>query len=206
MLNTIARLSQGERQLIVCIGDSITEQNYHLDGKLNYVGQFSEKLLDTFGRKHLLLNAGVSGDTTWGIVERLERDALRFKPDLLLLMIGLNDSTRGAEQVPAFRSNLRTIINRTREARCELLLLTQNGISFEQHDNVERRNSYPAYVAALRETAAELNVPLCDMYRAWEEEIARNPNNHWRFMDDGIHPNERGHAFMAQTLYAFLGI
>ncbi|QGQ94327.1 SGNH/GDSL hydrolase family protein [Paenibacillus psychroresistens] len=41
----------------------------------------------------------------------MEQDGQRFKPNLLILMIGINDSTTGVEMLPDFRSNLETIIN-----------------------------------------------------------------------------------------------
>lgn len=206
MLGTLEKIKRGEKAFIVCLGDSITEQNYHLHEHLNYVGLLSEKLINKFGRNHLLLNAGVSGDTTWGIVERLERDALRFKPDLVTLMIGMNDSTRGAEMLPEFRSNLEAIIDRTRNIGSEIVLITQNTISYELTDNVNRRKDYPAYVKTVLETAESRQVPVCDLYQAWTDEITANPNSQWTLMNDGIHPNEYGHRFMADGLFRFMGI
>lgn len=59
------KLEGGERAFVVCIGDSITEQNYHLHGKL-YVGQLTGRLMELYSRSSLELNAGISGDTTTG--------------------------------------------------------------------------------------------------------------------------------------------
>ena len=61
MLKTIEKLDRGEHVLIVCMGDSITEQNYHLRGRLNYVGRLAETLMEKYGRKSLVLTRGRAG-------------------------------------------------------------------------------------------------------------------------------------------------
>ncbi|BBI32881.1 lipase/acylhydrolase [Cohnella abietis] len=198
------KLKRGEQGFIVCIGDSITEQNYHANGKLNYVGQLNEMLLNVFGRQQLLLNAGVSDDTTWGVLNRLNRDVLRFQPDLITLMIGMNDSMRGIEQLPEFKNNLLAIIAQARAVGSELILLTPNTINLRISENAIR-DSYPHYIHAIREIATSEQIPLCDVYEAFEERIHKDPNSKWTLMNDCIHPNEYGHDFIAQALFRFFG-
>jgi lysophospholipase L1-like esterase len=199
------KLLNREKGFIVCIGDSITEQNYHAHGKLNYVGQLNERLLNKFGRKHLLLNAGVSDDTTWGIIERLSRDALRFQPSLVTLMIGMNDSTKGMERLQEFKNNLTSIVRQVRVTGIEMILITPNPINLHLPENAIRL-CYPHYVDAIREIAASEQIPLCDVYQAWEELALKESDNQWSTMNDSIHPNEYGHDFIAQVLFRFLGI
>ncbi|MBP1993959.1 SGNH/GDSL hydrolase family protein [Paenibacillus eucommiae] len=205
MLQIIEKLRNGQRSLIVCMGDSITEQNFHLHSHINYVGHFSEKLINTFGRNQFIINTGVSGDTTWGAVARLERDALRFKPDLVTLMFGMNDSARGMDELPVFKQNLESLIASIRESGSEVLLLTQNILKFEIKDNASRA-SYPYYAEAIREVAATTGAPLCDIYQKWEATAKEINYKHWMMMDDEIHPNEHGHQFMANILFEFLGL
>lgn len=201
------KLRRGERVMFVCIGDSITEQNFHLRGKLNYVGQLAEKLIDTYGRKFLLLNAGVSGDTSWGVKDRLERDALRFAPDLVTVMLGMNDCQRGPELLPEFRRNLETIVTRIAAAGSEALLLTQNALDYNVCEpSVLARVHYPAYVDVLRRMAEETGTPLCDIGRVWEQRVGGATNMHLLLMNDGIHPGEAGHRLFAETLFDYLGI
>lgn len=38
-----------------------------------------------------IINAGISGDTSWGGAERLDRDVLSHNPDLVVVCFGLND-------------------------------------------------------------------------------------------------------------------
>ncbi|MBP1995150.1 SGNH/GDSL hydrolase family protein [Paenibacillus eucommiae] len=203
----LEKLANGEHALTVCIGDSITEQNYHLHGRLNYVGQLTERLMEVYYRKSRVINAGTSSDTTWGVLERLERDALRFQPDLVIVMLGINDSMQGEERIPEFKSNLESIIRNIKESGSDVLLLTQNMLDFNINEAaVVMRASYPVYIHALREVAAAEEAPLCDIYQKWGEYVGGNSNMHLMLMNDSIHPNERGHALMVQAVYDYLGI
>lgn len=207
MLKALEKLSKGEHAFIVCIGDSITEQNIHLNGKLNYVGQLTERLMDRYNRKSLVLNAGISGDTTWGVLERLERDVLNFKPDLVTVMLGINDCRKGLEFLSEFKSNLQTIINRIRESGGEVLLCTQNMLDYQMIEpNITSRIHYPAYIAAIREVAEADRVALCDIYQKWGEHTKGAMNAHLKMLNDSAHPNECGHTFIAKVLFDYLGL
>lgn len=209
MLQTLRRLAEGERVFIVCIGDSITEQNYHLQGRLNYVGQLTERLMELYNRRSRVLNAGKSSDTTQGILERLDYDALRFQPDLTTVMIGMNDAYHLVDKggVQAFKSNLEQIVRRIVESGSEILLLTPNMLNYNVIEGaVTSRAEYPAYVEGIREVASRLQIPLCDIYRNWEEYVGGRTNDHLMLMHDSIHPGELGHNFMANAIYQYLGI
>ncbi|MFD0961095.1 SGNH/GDSL hydrolase family protein [Paenibacillus chungangensis] len=205
MLITMEKLANGEHALIVCIGDSITEQNYHLHSKLNYVGQLTERLMEQYGRRSMVVNAGKSGHTTVELIERLERDALRFKPNLVMVMIGMNDSARVT--IDDFRQNLQTIIHHIASSGSEVLLLTQNMLDYNVVEGaVTLRKDYPAYTAVIREVAADTGTPLCDLCAEWAAHVNGNTNTHLMLMNDSIHPNEHGHKLMASALYKYLGI
>lgn len=206
MLNTIRKLRSGEKQLIVCIGDSITEQNYHVHDRLNYVGRLSEKLIETFGRIQFVFNTGMSGGTTGSVLARLEQDALRFKPNLVMVMLGINDAAQGADNIPQFRKNYGFIIDSVKGAGSEILLLTQNYVDFDSEPAADVRRSYPGYVKAIREIAVVCRAPLCDIHRKWKDSIDEDPNLHSYLMNDGLHPNENGHRFVAEVLFEFLQI
>lgn len=207
MLKTLEKLAGGERAFIVCIGDSITEQNYHLQGHLNYVGQLAERLMELYNRRSRVFNAGVSGDTASGILDRLECDALRFQPDLVTVMVGMNDSAQGITNVDSFKHNLEQIVRRITDSGSEVLLLTQNRLDYNVNEaSVNSRSSYPAYTAAIREVASATGAPLCDIYQKWDEHIKGNTNAHLMLMHDSIHPGVSGHALMTSALFEYLNI
>ncbi|WP_214628101.1 SGNH/GDSL hydrolase family protein [Paenibacillus agaridevorans] len=203
----LEQLQRGERAFIVCIGDSITEQNYHLEGKLNYVGLLTERLMERYNRKSYVFNVGKSGDTSQGILNRLDEDALRFGADLITVMIGINDSVQGEAGIAQFKRNLEQIITRIIASGSEVLLLTQNALDYNIHEQaVQARTAYPEYAAAVREVAAATDTPLCDIYSHWREYVQESTNSHLMLMNDSIHPGAQGHVFIAGQIYHYLNI
>ncbi len=70
---------------IVCLGDSITA---------GYGLRAGENWTDLLQKKHpeiRLINRGISGDTTSGMLARFKRDVIREKPDDVMIFGGLND-------------------------------------------------------------------------------------------------------------------
>ncbi len=73
---------------IMCIGESTTR--YH--GKDSYPYQLEQVLNEhSLGIKFSVVNDGIPGITTDGLVKRLPRDIDMYKPDMVLAMMGVND-------------------------------------------------------------------------------------------------------------------
>lgn len=208
MLKTIERLKNGEKAFIICMGDSITEQNSHTNGRLNYVGLLHTRLIEEYGRNLLLLNSGISGNTSSDLIKRIDEDVFRFSPDLVTVMVGINDAKHGIGGINEFQDNIKSIVRQTAQNNCELLLLTQNPLNFLMSDNnIIKRESYPEYIAAIRDIADKEKIPLCDINQKWEDYIkGEMENKYWHMMNDGLHPNEYGHEFMAEVLFEYFKI
>lgn len=190
------KMARGEQAVWVFFGDSITEQNYHLHDHLNYVGLLCDPLWFKFGGgKYIMINAGVSGNTTRHLLARVEQDVLRFEPDLVSIMVGINDC---AKQIPPeeFHTNLIDLIQRIQDRNCEVLLLTPHPLLTTS----EPFHLYPQYIEAIRDVSCERNVQLIDIYQDWQLLLSEEPNRHYSLMDDQLHPNERGHRKIADLL------
>jgi lysophospholipase L1-like esterase len=77
---------------MVALGDSNTEQNHWTGAGLNWLGMVSVNIRFVCRNGYTVINSGVSGDTAAGALERIDRDVLRFAPDLVIIAFGLNDS------------------------------------------------------------------------------------------------------------------
>ncbi len=136
-----------------------------------------------------LVNAGVSGDTSAGGLRRL-RWLLQDRVDVLVVELGANDGLRGLS-LQDLESNLREIIDRTREAWPEARIILAG---MEAPPNMGSE-----YVADFRELFVDV---------ARDEAVARIP-----FLlegvagvpslnqPDGIHPTPMGHERMAETAW-----
>ena len=97
-------------RVILFLGDSITA-GYGLDPEQAFPALIQEKI-DAKSWKFKVVNAGQSGDTSAGGLNRLDW-LLKNRVDILILELGANDGLRG---LPAetTRKNLQAIIDRTR--------------------------------------------------------------------------------------------
>lgn len=190
-------LNFGEEPItIVCLGDSVTGVYYHTGGKRAY-----PELLEIAIRRAVpnarvtVINAGISGHTTQNGLDRLDRDVLSKKPNLVTVSFGLNDMTRIPEE--QFRKNLETIVARCREAKADVVLCTPNAVINTGGRPTEKLERY---CELIRATARDLKLAVCDQYQAGEALRAKDAWA-WRLtLSDEIHPNMDGHKRMAEEL------
>jgi lysophospholipase L1-like esterase len=73
------------QKTLICFGDSLTE------------GAIGASYVDIL-REHLpaairVINAGINGDTTINLLRRFKRDVVPYRPDVVVILVGLNDLT-----------------------------------------------------------------------------------------------------------------
>jgi acyl-CoA thioesterase-1 len=96
---------------ILALGDSLTA-GFGLSRKEAYPALIAERMR-SLNYQFEVTNAGSSGDTTAGGLQRLPSLLRGRKIDVLILALGINDAFRGVP-VEQMRSNLQAIIDRTR--------------------------------------------------------------------------------------------
>lgn len=177
--------AQESREIrIVALGDSLTA-GYQLPP----ADAFPVKLqaaLRARGHRVAIENAGVSGDTTSGGLERLDW-AVAEGTDLVILELGANDALRGI--APAItRRNLDEILTRLKARGMAVLLAgmvappNMGGAYGEDYNRI-----FP-------ELAAKHGVPL---YPFFLDGVAATPALN---LSDGMHPNGRGVDVIVQRI------
>ena len=121
-------LESGQPVRIVCFGDSVTGVYYHTGNRRAWCDLVGLSLRQIYPGAHPeMINAGVSGNSTADGLRRMDTDVLRDQPQLVIAMFGLNDVVRVPPEV--FRANLRQIVQRSRAAGAEVILMTPNLVS-----------------------------------------------------------------------------
>lgn len=190
-------LTFGEKPVtIVCLGDSVTGVYYHTGGKRAYPEMLEIAIKRAIPKANVtVINAGISGHSTQNGLERLDRDVLSKRPDLVTVSFGLNDMARIPEE--QFRKNLETIVARCREAKADVVLCTPNAVINTGGRPTEKLERY---CEVIRATARDLKLAVCDQYRAGD---AQRKQDAWAWrltLSDEIHPNMDGHKLMAEEL------
>lgn len=174
--------------LVVFLGDSLTA-GYGLAEDQAFPALVAKELRGD-GLPVRVVNAGVSGDTTAGGLERLEW-ILKQKPDVLVVGLGGNDALRG-QPLENIERNLRLIVAEARSSGARVLLLGQR---IPPNYGPDYAEGFAAiYPRVAREAGATLMPFLLDGVGG---RAALN-------QPDGIHPNARGHEILAQNVTPFV--
>ena len=161
---------------LLVLGDSLTA-GYGLNAEDGFTAQLQAALKDA-GRDVVVLNAGVSGDTTAGGRARIGW-ALGDKPDAVVVELGANDGLRGLDPKATF-DNLDAIIADIRRAGLPVLL---TGMLAPPNLGRDYADDFNAVFPRLAEKHDVLFYPF------FLAGVAAKPDLN---QDDGIHPNPKG--------------
>lgn len=164
-----------------------------------YHEQFRMMLADHYGNTSVsVVNAGIAGDTLFGMKKRLYRDVLCYQPDLIILngSMNWNDALGTTED---YRKLLETIIEDIlRTSKGDLILLTPNFSSpIDPIDTVKLRER----VECIRTAATQFHVCLGDVYGFWETFCEKyHPDISTMLANKINHPTPAGHTAYAKCL------
>jgi acyl-CoA thioesterase-1 len=174
--------------LVIFLGDSLTA-GYGLPGELAFPSLVADEL-ERRGQPIRVVNAGVSGDTTTGALERLDW-LLKQHPDVLVVGLGANDAFRG-QPVERIEANLDEIVRKAKSAGVRVLVL---GMRIPTNYGPEYADAFAALYA--RVAKAEK----VDVMPFLLEGVGGRPELN---LDDGIHPNEAGERIVARNVLPFV--
>ena len=173
-----------EAPLVVFLGDSLTAGNGLAENEA-YPALIKARLARE-GHPVRIVNAGVSGDTSAGGLARLDW-MLSQHPDILVVALGANDGLRGLP-VAEMESNLSAIVQRARDGGARVLLA---GMLVPPNYGADYAR---AFAEVFPRVAKDNHVPLVPFLL--EGVGGRAALN----QADGIHPNAKGQAIVADTV------
>ncbi|MDD6308983.1 MAG: SGNH/GDSL hydrolase family protein [Clostridia bacterium] len=190
------KMSTYRQPTIVCFGDSVTQgcfevfrRGKEIDTVFEPMEGYVEKLRKLLSTlfpmaSPVVINAGRSGGRAETEAKRLERDVLSFQPDLVIVCFGLNDATRGKEEIARYVNALTEIFEKVQASGAELIFMTPNlrctEIDYtitdekvvetaERIAKSEKNGDLAFYLDAARAICKEKNIPVCDCNRIWEK-------------------------------------
>lgn len=169
---------------IVAFGDSLTA-GYMLQPSQSFPAQL-QMALEAKGHKVSIVNAGVSGDTTSGGLDRLAW-TLQPVPDAIILELGANDALRGIDPAKA-RSNLDSMLTTLKASNIPVLLA---GMKAPNNWGAEYVATFDAIYPDL---AAKHGVAL---YPFFMDGVALNAK---LTLPDGLHPTAEGIAEIVKRI------
>ena len=182
--------SKTKTKKILFFGNSLTAA-YGIDPKMGYVSLIQQKL-DNEKLDYKVINAGLSGETTAGGLERIDW-ILKQPIDVFVLELGGNDALRGIDPKNSYQ-NLKGIIEKVKSKYPEVKVVLAG---MQAPPNMGK-----AYTDAFKNNyfnlSKELNTSLIPFLL---ENIGGIKDLN---IKDGIHPNEKGQVIMAENVWKTL--
>ena len=176
------------RPAIVAFGDSLSAGFGAEPGK-SYP-DFLQKEIDRAGLEYRVVNEGISGDTTSGGVERLDR-VIGMKPVIVILELGGNDGLRGLPQTVT-RENMKKMVDALRGAGITVVLA---GMTLPPNYGDDYIRGFEKIYVELATKNKLTRIPFL------LQGVATNPNLMQR---DGIHPTAEGNEKVAALVMKYL--
>lgn len=178
-----------DKPKIVAFGDSLTA-GFGLSEKESYPYLLQQKL-KADGYDYEVVNAGVSGDTSIGGLERIDWTLEQENIQILILELGANDLLRGVP-VAKMKENLAKIIRKAQAKNvkvlfCGMLAPPTMGAQYQSD-----------YTSAFPDLADEYGVEFLPFLL---ENVALDKKLN---QPDGIHPNAEGEKIMTENVYKAL--
>lgn len=160
----------------------------------------------TYGcRGHEVLNCGISGNRVVDLLARWKRDCLNLRPDVLTVLIGVNDvwhefeHKNGVNSV-LFEETYRLLLKEAVQELPGVRIILMG--AFLTHGSVpdDKWDVFSGEVAARREAARrvaeEWNTSYVDLQKVFDSAQSRFPSCQWT--QDGVHPTAAGHKLIAE--------
>ena len=173
---------------MVFFGDSLTAGMGLASPQLAFPYLIGEKLKKD-GYAFKIVNAGMSGDTTSGGLQRIDW-VLSEGADVFILELGANDSMRGISP-EVVEKNLLQIIAKVRETKPKAKILL---LPMQTFPNMGPKYA-KKFAAVYQRVATKAKIPQAAFLLEKVGGIARLNQ------EDGIHPTAEGHVLVAETIY-----
>ena len=169
---------------ILALGDSLTE-GLGVDNDANYPAQLEARLKELGYKDIKVVNSGLSGETSTGLVNRLDW-VLQTKPDITILTVGANDAIRGID-VATVEANIRTAVKRLQDNGSEVIL---GGMQI--YDNLGS-DYVESFAAIYPRVAKDMNVTLIPFFL---DGVGGDPKLN---QADAIHPTKEGYTIIVDN-------
>jgi lysophospholipase L1-like esterase len=195
---------------VLFIGDSITDCGRDRDNDRDLGRGYPLLIAGHFTADHPndgveFLNRGNSGNRVPDLLARWEDDCLKLEPDVVSIMIGINDTWRRFDKndptsTADYERDYREILRRTQESLAAQLVLIEPYLIPVRADQHEWRADLDPRIGVVRRLAAEFGALLVAADGAMASAAAASGPEIW--CADGVHATPAGHTLLAREWLA----
>lgn len=168
----------------------------------------------------MVLNKGVAGNNSAQLVQRVDKDVVAEKPDLVLIMVGTNDMINSQKFVSfdSYFANLKEVVSKIRAGSTATKIVLANVLPvdedylFQRHDkalySLLPNNKLDSLNAMLFNFAKDNKLHFVDVNQdfrnenmSFKESSSLLINRLNGGVDDGVHPTKLGYELIANRFY-----
>lgn len=200
--------------VILFQGDSITDagrNKKNLDPNQadafgnGYAYLAAATLLNHHADKNIqVYNRGISGNRVPDLINRWDKDCLALQPDVLSILIGVNDFWRtrdsGASNTPEqYKAQFKELLDTTFTALPEVKLIIGEpfAVNNVKHVDDSWNPEFAGYQQAAAEIAKEFNATFLPYQTIFDKALKQNDGAYWT--TDGVHTTIAGANLMAES-------
>ncbi len=209
-----AKIALQDNDVILFQGDSITDAGRDKENNTpnnsrslgnGYAFLAAANLLRDHAPKQLnIYNKGISGNKVHQLADRWESDCLALKPDILSVLIGVNDywhTLTGGYQgtLEVYRDDYRKLLDRTMKAQPGVKLVIGEPFAVNNVKAVTDAwfPAFDGYRQTAREIATEYKAAFIPYQQVFDEASKRVAPTYWT--GDGVHTTLAGAQLMAEA-------
>ncbi|WP_256864614.1 SGNH/GDSL hydrolase family protein [Marinilactibacillus piezotolerans] len=203
------KIKQNEK--ILFIGDSITDagrnRSHSEDLGQGYPLLVASELKATFPQKQLTFyNRGISGDRVIDLKNRWEEDCLNLNPDIVSILIGINDTSHQIDRTDAldeealnqFEEDYRFLLKSLSQRTDARVILIEPFVLPYPKDRINWRRELDPRIQIVRKMARDYQtelIPLDGLFNA----AGISHGFKYYTGEDGVHPTVAGHGFIKKA-------
>jgi lysophospholipase L1-like esterase len=157
------------------------------------------KLMGEYPRRYVCVNRGVSGDNVLRLKARWQKDCLDEKPDVLALLIGVNDCAaivRGEFTEETYGRVYRELLAETKRVSPGVKFILLEPFHLSEDENWIR--VMEVLRPTVKEIAGEFGAVFVPLQEEFRKRAEADGSKYWLW--DGVHPTEAGHWVVARRV------
>lgn len=191
-------------------GDSITDwsrskENDSILGS-NYVTMIAGEFGYKYPNEYDFINRGISGNRSIDILGRVQSDIISLKPDILSILVGVNDIWCGLEwnngiTPDKYELYYNLIINEVKESIPNIKIMVLEPFILKGSVALQDPEGYIGGVQELsriaKKVADDNNAVFVPLQKEFDEMLKYAPVEYWS--KDGVHPTAMGHYIIKKA-------
>lgn len=160
-----------------------------------------------------VFNLGISGDNTTGLLKRIENESAARKAGIIIISIGNNNSQfliaekKNRTPLDKFKKNIEKLIEKSKKVAGRVIFIGLAPVDESRTcpipwaTNKMYKNEYiELYNDEIKEICKKKKIKFIELF------LEMVKLDYKKMLDDGLHPNARGHKWMTEQIIKELGL